>query len=162
MTVPVHIKPSRVSRILTPFQYIQPQRIVRSANPHMIRNVVEDMFEAILTERTHHSLKPIIAAQLCIQRIVVRDVVAMFTVRPGLQVWRRVKMTDAQLRQVRCQRSGIIKSKLLSKLHAIGSPRNHEWMRTFLGISAMLSAKSNHRKQADSSIDQLHRLAGQE
>jgi hypothetical protein len=92
----------------------------------MIRHVVEDMFEAIVAERAHHSLKPVVAAQLRIQRIVVGDVVTVFAVQPGLQVGRRVQMTDTQLRQIRCQRSGIIKSELLSKLHAVGSTRNHE------------------------------------
>ena len=46
--VPVDVEPSGVSRIRSPLQHVEPERIVGAADPHMVRHEIQHLLEPVL------------------------------------------------------------------------------------------------------------------
>ncbi len=55
--VPVDVEPSRMSRIGSPFQHVEPDRIVSAADPHMVRHEIQNLLQPVLGERRIHSVE---------------------------------------------------------------------------------------------------------
>ena len=98
--VPIDVEPPRIFGVRTPFEDIEPERIIGPADPHVVRHEIEDLLETDLAERLVQPRERRRTPQGRVQQVVVRDIVTVRAARSRLQIRRGVKMADTELRQV--------------------------------------------------------------
>src|SRR5260370_21553083 len=108
----------------TPFQYVEPPRIVRKMHADMVGHEIENQPEIVLLERPAQPLKTVFAAEFRIERGVIDDVVAMGRTLARLHEGRRIEMRDAKRFEVGDDGSGGIEVEVCRHLHAPGRDRN--------------------------------------
>ena len=124
--IPFDVEPAGVNRLLTPFEYVEPQRIVSPADTHMIRDHIENLSELLELQRCAHAAERSLIAEFWIELRMIDDVVAMQTAGTCLQIGRRIQMTHTELRQIGRQRRCIIETEMLMELQPIGGAWNHD------------------------------------
>ena len=119
---PVDVEPGGVFGLRTPFQDVQPPPIIRATDPHMVRDEIEYLAQAICLEGIDHGFKISIGAQLWIKLDVTDDIISVRTPRPRLQVGRRVDVAHAELGKVRRDQGGRLEAEVLRELQPVGCP----------------------------------------
>src|SRR5579862_8531007 len=116
-------------RIRTPFERVQPQRIIRSADPHVVRNKIQYLPKAIRMECGNQPVERLLAAKFRVYRVVIHDVVSVRAARSCFQPGRSVQMTDAKPRQIGRNLRRLVESELFVKLYAISGAGCHAVIR---------------------------------
>src|SRR5262249_25214212 len=111
-------------RTLAPFQHIEPPRVVRMADAHVVRYEIEDQAKAVRLERDAHPRKAFGAAEFGIELLVVNDIVAVRAAGPRFQERGSIEMRDAERLEIGCERGGIVEAKILRQLKTICCERN--------------------------------------
>ena len=122
--VPVDVEPSSMSRIGSPFQHVEPERIVGAADPHMVRHEIQHLLQPVPGERRIHPVERSLIPQLGVERVMIDDVVAVGAARPRLEIGGGIEMADAEPGQVGRQLGGTVEAEILVKLQAIGGAGN--------------------------------------
>ena len=130
LRLPIDIEPAGVRRIRTPLEHVQPVRIVRAAHTHVVGHEIQNLAEAVFTQRRDHALECRRIAELGMKRVVVHDVVAVGAAGARFQPGRAVDMTDAETRKIRRDARHLVEAEALAKLHAISGAGNHRDQRT--------------------------------
>ena len=84
--VPVDVEPPGMGGIRSPFQHVEPQRIVRTAHPHVIRHEVENLQQRVFLQRLAHLAEGGVFTELGIELAMIDDVVAVGAAGPRLEV----------------------------------------------------------------------------
>ena len=109
-----------MSRCAPAFQNVVPPLVFVCRDPHVIRNGVEDVRQAVLFQGVDPSEVVRLAANLRVQGTVIDDIVPVGAAGDRLEVWRGVAVRDAQQSEVRNDLRGIPKGKSRVKLEAVG------------------------------------------
>ena len=67
-------------------EHIAPPGVGTGVDAHVVRDEVQDVRHAVRGERLHERVVVVGGTQLRVQLVVVRDVVAVRTARPGRQI----------------------------------------------------------------------------
>src|SRR5262249_8710935 len=94
--LPLDVEEARVGRAGAVLEHVQPPRITVAGDAHVIGHDVEDDSHAPAPERLRHAVERRRAADLRIESVVVRDVVAVRAARPALEAWGEVGVADAE------------------------------------------------------------------
>ena len=121
---PVDVEPAGILGIGTPFQNIEPQRIVGAPDAHVIGHDVQNSPEPVIAEGVDHRREIIFRPEFRIQLVMIGDVVAVHAAWSRLEDRREVDVADAELREVRRDRRRIIETEAGVQLQAIGRARN--------------------------------------
>src|SRR5260370_21222488 len=90
----------------------------------MVGNEIENQTEVVLFQRLAQSLEAGLAAELWIDFGVIDDVIAMGRALARLHERRSIEMRDAELLQIRHDRSGGVEIEVRRQLDAVGRDRN--------------------------------------
>ena|GEM_PF-5938703 len=94
--LPIDIEPARIFRLWTPFQHVEPPRVVGAANADMVGYEIQHLPETVVAKRRHHLTEGRLVAELRVELAVVDDVIAMCAAGTRFQVRRGVNVADAQ------------------------------------------------------------------
>jgi hypothetical protein len=106
--MPVDVEHVGVPRALTVFEHILPPWVRRLGDAHVIRDHVDDVAHAPITESGDPPLVGLEGADLRVQLRRIGYVIAVHAARHRLQVTRCVAMRDAECRQVVDDGSGVV------------------------------------------------------
>src|SRR5450759_1933642 len=98
--VPVDVERHRMRRGRTPFQHVEPPRIVGEMYADVVGNEIENQTEVVLLQRPVQSLEAGIAAELRIDPGVIDDVIAVGAALARLHKGRSIEMADAERFQI--------------------------------------------------------------
>jgi hypothetical protein len=110
--LPIDIESGRVGGFWSPFQDIEPPRIVGVVNAHVIGNEIENEAHIGGCESIAQALKRLVAPELGIERIVLDHVVSVRAPGAGLEKWRGVEVADADSLQVGHELGCVVKSEI--------------------------------------------------
>src|SRR4051794_5331795 len=123
--LPIDVEPACVLGFLTPFEHVEPQGVVGSADADVVGDKVEDMAQTVFGKGCDHSIEIGPVAEFGVQRLMVDNVVAMGAARPRLHIGRGVDMADPQPCEIRSKPRRIRKAKPLVKLKTVGDAWSH-------------------------------------
>jgi hypothetical protein len=92
--LPVDVEPACVDGFLAPFEHVEPQRVVSTADAYVVGDEVEDLPQAIFPEGRDHPVEIGLVAEFGVQRPVVDNIVAVGAAAPCLQIGRGIDMAD--------------------------------------------------------------------
>ena len=113
-----------MSRIGSPFQHVEPERIVGAADSHMVRHEIQHLLQPVLGESGIHPVERSLVPQLGVERVVIDDVVAVGAARPRLEIGGGIKMADAEPGQIGDQFGGAVEAEILVELQTVGGAGN--------------------------------------
>ena len=93
--LPIDIERGRVGGFRSPFQDIEPPRIVGVVNAHVIGHEIENEAHIGRCESIAQALKCLVAAEFGIERIVLDHVISVRASGARLEKWRGIEVTDA-------------------------------------------------------------------
>src|SRR5205085_5941253 len=118
--IPIDVEIARIGRRLTPFENIEPPRIVGTPDRHMVWHDVENEAHAMRLQRCDKRAEFRFAPDLRVKPVVIDDVVAMRRAGPRLHQWRRVDVTDPEPGQIGHERGSVAKREALMELQPVG------------------------------------------
>ncbi|RMS12533.1 hypothetical protein ALP75_203718 [Pseudomonas syringae pv. actinidiae] len=118
--IPLDVEEVCVRAATSPFQQVQPPRVIGAADGHVVGHDVEDQAHAVFAQGRYQAQQGRFAAQLRVDDGRVDHIVAMHGASAGLEQRRRVDVTDAQAGEVGHQWHGVIKGEVFMKLQALG------------------------------------------
>ena len=121
--IPVDIEETRVQRLRSPFQDVEPPRIVGVPDTHVIGYEIEDQAEVVRLERIGEPREGFIASELGIESFMIDDVIAMRAAGPCFQKGRGVDMRNAEALEIRRDGRRIVKAEILGQLDAVSRDR---------------------------------------
>ena len=147
--VPIDVEPACIFGFLAPFEHVEPQGVVGSADADVVGDEVEDVAQAVVGEGRHHSVEIGLVAEFGVQRPMVDNVIAVGAARPRLHIRRGIDMANPQPCEIRGEPRRIRKTKPLVKLEPVGDARNH----------LLLRAIRRGKRGTDSTAPRIPRVA---
>ena len=122
--LPINIERGGMRRLGSPFEHVEPPRIVGAADPHVVRHEVEDQADLVVLQRRGQPGEAFIATELGIQPLMIDNVVAMGAAGPRFEKRRSVEMADAELLEIGDDGGGIVEPKIFGELYAVRRERD--------------------------------------
>ena len=122
--VPVDVEGRRMRRSRTPFQHVQPPRIVGKVDADMVGYEIEDQPDIVLLQRRTEPFETGLAAELWIELVVIDDVVAMGRALARLHERRSIEMRNAEGFQIGHHGGGGIEIEIRRQLQTVGRDRD--------------------------------------
>src|ERR1019366_9632508 len=114
--VPFDVEPAGVYRLRTPFEDVEPQRIIGATDTHVIRDHIENLSEVLELQRSAHASERSVIAEFGIELRMIDNVIAVQTAGTCPQIGRCIQMTHTESRQIGRQGRRIIKTEMLMEL----------------------------------------------
>ena len=121
--LPIDVEILGVLRGMAILQHVLPPDGV-VAHPHMVGDDIQQQTQPLPLQLRRESGKAFRSAQLWIEAVVARHVIAVRAVRAGFKDGRGVEVADAQLLEVAGNGLGVGKREVFVHLHPIGRNRN--------------------------------------
>ena len=122
--LPIDIERSSAGRFRSPFQDVEPPRIVGIVNAHVVGHEIEDEPDIRRSERSGQAPKRILAAELGVERIVVDHVISVQAARTRLEERGSIEMADAKRLEIRHQRGRLVEAEVRSELDTVSRERD--------------------------------------
>jgi hypothetical protein len=90
------------------------------SDAHVIGHDIEHLTQMMLSERVAELFVADCAAELGVDALMVKAIVAVCAARGGLKIWRAVNMADAQRFKIVGDFSGFLETKPRTQLEAVG------------------------------------------
>jgi hypothetical protein len=114
--MPVHVEKARVRRVAAPFENIEPPRVFRAADAHVIRHHVDDQPHFVRAQLVHEAPQRLLAAEFRVHARVVHGVVAVRRAARRGRDRRRVGVADPERGEVVDLGGGVVEGEALVKL----------------------------------------------
>src|SRR5262249_51499441 len=122
--LPIDIERSSAGRLRSPFQDVEPPRIVGIVNAHVVRHEIENEPNVRRIERSGQAPKRILAAELRVERIVVDHVISVRAARARLEERGSIEMADAKGLEIRHQRGRSVEAEIRGELETVSRERD--------------------------------------
>src|SRR5262249_34634973 len=122
--LPIDIERSSAGRLRSPFQDIEPPRVVGIVNAHVVGHEIENEPNVRGIERSRQAPKRILAAKLRVERIVVDHVISVRAARTRLEERGSIEMADAKGLEIRHQYGRLVEAEIRSELETVSRERD--------------------------------------
>ncbi len=120
LRVPINVEPGGVVGMSSPFEHVEPNRIVGAADAHVVRHEIDDAADPVASIGLEHRAIVGFVAELGIELGMISDVVAMRAARPRLEERREIDMADAEATQIGRDLRSLLEPEAAAKLETIG------------------------------------------
>ncbi len=122
---PVDVEVVGVVRVLAPGEQIEPPRVVVAADPHVVRDEVQDVAHSVRAQRRDERPVVVGVAELGVERVVIDDVVAVQRTGARFEIRRAVDVRDPEPLQIGDERGRVGEAEAGVELQAVRRARRH-------------------------------------